>query len=96
MSCTLPTLDITNINRLDTNDLTTLFTMRYRLASDPDADGSYTAVSGTKTIIGVTVPYFDFTSVDPGTYVLHTYQTSSGNTTGTKITLVVGCDDVLV
>lgn len=93
MSCVNPTLDITAINRADTNDLTTLFTMRYRLESDPDVDGSYTAVATTKTVLGVTMPYFDITLVDAGTYVVHTYMTSSGSTTGTKVTVVVECDD---
>lgn len=94
MSCLTPTSDITNINRADTNDLTTLFTMRYRLASDADVDGSYTANTDSKIVLGVTVPYFDITTKDPETYVVHTYMTSSGSTSGTKVTVVVGCEDV--
>jgi hypothetical protein len=92
-TCLTPTLQISNIDRADGNDLTAQFTMRYRLASDPDTDPSYAAVTTTKTLLGVTFPYFDFTTVDAGTYVVHTYQTTSGSTTGTKVTVVVGCDD---
>lgn len=92
-TCLSPTLDITNISRSDTNDLTTLFTMRYRLASDPDVDGSYTAVITTQIFLGVTMPFFDIATIAPDTYVVHTYLTSDGTTTGTKVTIVVGCDD---
>jgi choline-glycine betaine transporter len=66
--------------------------MRYRLESDPDIDASYTAVT-TRTMLGITMPFFDITTVDPGTYVLHTYLTSDGTGTGNKVTIVVQCDD---
>ena len=93
-TCTTPSGIITAIDRLDTNDLTTIFTMRYRLASDPDVDGSYTPVTTTKIILGITYPFFDITAVDPATYVVHTYQTSSGTGTGTKVTIEVDCGDL--
>lgn len=80
---------VSNINRLDTNDLGTLFTMRYRLASDPDVDGSYTTVATTQTYLGVTYPFFDASAVATGVYVVHTYFTADGNTTGTKVTVNV-------
>jgi hypothetical protein len=92
-TCLSPTLDITNVNRADTNDLTTQFTMRYRLATDPDTDPSYTAVTTTKDILGVTIPYIDIATMTPGTYVVHTYLTADGTGTGTKVTIVIGCDD---
>jgi hypothetical protein len=94
LTCDTPSGLITAITRADGNDLTTSFTMRYRLASDPDVDASYTAVTTTKDMLGVTMPYFDISGVDPGTYVVHTYLTSSGSSTGTKVTIVVECGDV--
>ena len=78
---------ITNIDRADGNDLTAQFTMRYRLESDPDVDASYTAVATTQTYLGITYPYFDATAMAPGVYVIHTYYTTEGPTTGTKITV---------
>ena len=94
--CTTPGGVITAIDRADGNDLTATFTMRYRLASDPDVDGSYTAVTTTKNVLGITMPFFDISSVDPGTYVVHTYFTSDGTSTGTKVTIEVTCGDELV
>ena len=71
--------------------MTAQFTMRYKLASDPDS--AYVAVTTTKDVMGITMPYFDIASVDPGTYIVHTYFTSDGDTTGTKVTVVVECGD---
>lgn len=80
---------ITNIDRLSGNDLTSEFTMKYRLESDPDIPASYTTVTTTKTICGITFPYFDTSAMPTGIYVVHTYFTSSGDTTGTKITIEI-------
>jgi hypothetical protein len=98
--CTTPGADMTDISRADGNDLSAMFTMRYRKASDPDVDASYLPVTTTKTLFGmfhtmsgITFPFFDITTVAPDTYVVHTYQTSSGSGTGTKITVEVTCDD---
>lgn len=81
-------MQITNINRAGGNDLTTLFTMRYRLASNPDVDGSYTAVTTTQELVGVTYPFLDVTELPAGEYVVHTYFTAEGSATGTKVTVV--------
>jgi len=91
--CTTPTAQITAIDRAGGNDLTTQFTMRYKLASDPDT--SYQPVTTTKVVVGITMPYFDIASVDPGTYIVHTYFTTDGDTTGTKVTVVVECGDIM-
>ena len=91
--CTTPGANLTAVSRSDGNDMTATFSMRYRKASDPDVDASYTAVATTKNIIGMVLPWFDISNVAPDTYVVHTYQTSSGTGTGTKITVVVTCDD---
>lgn len=80
-------LQITNINRIAGNDLTAGFTMRYRLSSDPDVDGSYTTVTDTLSYLGITYPYFPAESLPPGEYVVHTYLTASGSATGTKMTV---------
>lgn len=88
--CTTPTGQISAIDRADGNDLTAQFTMRYKPASDPDS--SYQPVTTTKVILGITMPFFDITAVDPGTYVVHTYATASGASTGTKVTVVVACE----
>jgi len=92
--CT-PSGNVAIIDRADGNDLTTTFSMRYRLASDPDVDASYTSVITTKTLLGITYPYFDIASVEPGTYVVHTYATKSGTATGTRVTIEVTCNDDL-
>lgn len=91
--CTTPAAQITAIDRAGGNDLTAQFTMRYKLTSDPNT--SYTPVTTTKIIMGITMPYFDIASVDPGTYIVHTYFTTDGDTTGTKITVVVACGDAV-
>jgi hypothetical protein len=78
---------ITNIDRETGDDITAEFTMRYRLASDPDVSGSYTVVTTTQTKMGVTYPFFDAAAMPDGIYVLHTYLTADGNTTGSKITI---------
>jgi hypothetical protein len=93
IQCTSPGANLTNVSRADGNDMTATFSMRYRKASDPDVDASYTAVTTTKNIIGIVFPWFDISSVAPDTYVVHTFQTSSGPGTGTKITIEVTCDD---
>lgn len=80
---------ITQIDRLSGNDLTAEFAMRYRLQSDPDVDGSYTAVATTKDFLGLTIPYFDPSVLPNGIYVLHTYYISTGTSTGTKVTIEV-------
>lgn len=92
--CTTPTAEISAIDRMSGNDLSASFTMRYRKASDPDVDASYIAVTTTKVLVGITYPWLDITTLDPDTYVIHTYATSSGSTTGTKVTIVVDCEDV--
>lgn len=89
--CETPSAKITAINRLSGNDLTAQFTMRYKLASDPDS--SYQPVTTTKDVMGITMPYFDIASVETGIYVVHTYFTSDGATTGTKVTVEVVCED---
>ena len=91
--CTTPSGQMLNIDRLSGNDLTADFAMRYRLASDPDVDGSYTPVTTTKNFLGLTIPYFDIYNMSNGLYVVHTYDIVSGKTTGTKITLNVACTD---
>jgi hypothetical protein len=89
--CTTPSAQIISIDRAEGNDLTSQFSMRYKLASEPDS--SYAPVTTTKAIIGITMPYFDIASVAPGTYVVHTYFTTDGPSTGTKVTIKVECDD---
>lgn len=89
----LKRLELTNLSRSDANDLTTQFTMRYRLASDPDVDSSYTVVTTTRTNGGVIYYYFDTNSIDEGIYVIHTYANSLGSTTGEKMTVTVSCID---
>ena len=91
--CLTPSGQITAIDRADGNDLTAVFSMRYRLASDPDVDASYSPVTTTKDFFGITYPYFDITNMPPDTYVVHTYQTTSGPATGTKVTITVSCGD---
>lgn len=91
--CTTPSGQINAIERLGGNDLTAQFTMRYKLQSEPDS--SYQPVITTKNIMGVTMPYFDIGTVAPGTYVVHTYFTTDGPTTGTKVTVEVECNDEL-
>lgn len=89
--CDNPTAEMTAIDRADTNDLTVMFAMRYKLASDPDS--AYLPVTTTKIIMGVTYPFFDVKSVEPGIYVVHTYARTDGTSTGTKVTVEVVCDD---
>jgi len=83
---------VNNIDKSTGDDLSAQFTMRMRLASDPDVDASYTAVTTTKTVAGITIPFFDPSLMDTGDYVVHTYLTSDGPTTGTKITFSVNND----
>lgn len=93
--CTNQSGQITAIDRMDTNDLTAKFSMRYRKAGDPDVDASYQPVVTTKTTMGITYPFFDIANMPPDTYVVHTYAISSGTATGTKVTIEVICDDVI-
>lgn len=83
---------VNNITRADVNDFTTILTMRYRLESDPDVDASYTTVTDTQTLLGITYPVFDPASLPDGVYILHSYQTSDGTGTGTKVRFVVAAD----
>jgi len=83
---------ILNIDRLSGNNLGSEFTMKYRLESDPDIPASYTTVTTIKTICGITFPYFDTSAMLTGTYVVHTYFTVDGDTTGTKITVDIIAD----
>lgn len=92
-TCLNPSLEITNIDRADGNDITAQFTMRYRLESDPDIDASYTLVTTTNISMGITYYYFDISTVDPGTYVIHSYLTSAGSSSGVKGTVIVACND---
>jgi len=80
---------LSNINNASGNNLAAVFTVRYRLASDPDITGSYTTVTATETKLGITYPFFDNSTLADGVYVLHTYITADGDTTGTKITIEV-------
>lgn len=89
--CTLKSGEIVSISRADTNDLTTLFTMRYKLSTDPDS--SYAPVTTTKVIAGITMPYFDYNTLVEATYTVHTYFTADGDTTGTKVDIKVNCED---
>jgi hypothetical protein len=82
-------LNITNISRATGNNLASQFTMRWRLAADPDVAGSYTAVTTTQTKMGLTYPFFDVNAFAAGVYVVHTYVTADGDTTGTKITVEI-------
>ncbi len=95
-ACVNKSAIVTGVSLATGNDLTAQYTMRYRLASDPDVDASYTYVTTNKTVMGITYPYFDVGSVDTGTYVVHTYFTSSGSGTGTKITVEINCEDDVV
>lgn len=61
----------------------------------PDVDGSYTLVTGSKTIVGITIPFLDTEAMAAGTYVLHSYYTPDGPTTGTKITFTIS-DEIVV
>lgn len=85
---------ITEITRESGNDLRDDFTMRYRLASDPDVDGSYSPVTTVKNFLGLLIPYFDVLQMPAGTYVVHNYATASGSTTGTKVRIDVECGSV--
>lgn len=80
---------LTEIDNLAGNDLTTTVSMRYRLESDPDIDASYTPVTTTQTVLGVTYPYLELSLLPTGDYVLHTYLTADGTSTGTKVTVSV-------
>lgn len=91
--CNTPSAQITGIDRMSGNDLTVLFTMQYKLQSEPDT--SYLPVTTTKDIMGVTMPWFDIGSVNPGIYIVHTYFTSDGPATGTKVAVEVTCNDEL-
>jgi hypothetical protein len=82
-------LEYTDLDRPAGNDLTAVVGMRYRLASDPDVVGSYTTVTATKTIGSLTVPYFDYTTLAPGVYVMHTYNIAEGLASGSKTEITV-------
>lgn len=79
----------TDISKPEGNDFSAAFVMRFRLASDPDVDASYTTVTTTRTTGSITYPYFDFTSLAAGVYVIHTYYATDGPGSGTKIQIEV-------
>jgi hypothetical protein len=80
---------ITNIELLVGNDLTQLYTMRYRLLSANEEDASYTTVKETLNLLSVIMPFFDTTTKQNNDYVVHTYLTAEGTGSGTKITITV-------
>ena len=88
-------IGLLNIERASGNDLTTLFTARYRLLSDPDVDASYTLITEKRNMFGVEIPDFNPNTKPAGIYVLHIYQTSKGSDTGTKITMNLTCNNSL-
>lgn len=93
MTCINTNAIITDVSRADYNDITSVFALRYRLASDPDVTGSYTVVTTTKTFLGITYWDLDITTLDPGDYVAHGYEIAAGTGTGSKVAFTVACDD---
>lgn len=71
------------------SDLTAFISMRYRLETAPDIDASYTPVTDTQDILGVITPYLDVAALPSGVYVIHTYVTTEGTASGTKVTVNV-------
>lgn len=88
-------IKLTDIEETGLPDLNRIVSMRYRLATDPDIDANYTAVTDTETKYGITYPFFDIAALDTGTYVLHVYETAAGTATGTKQTIEVTSDVAL-
>ena len=89
--CTLPTGHIADVEAVSGGDLTSVLTVRYKLEAEPDS--SYVNVSTVKEVMGLTIPTFDPATVDPGTYVVHTFVTADGDSTGFKFLIEVGCED---
>lgn len=80
---------ILNITLATGNDLTLVYTQRYRLKADADVDANYTTVTNTINIASVIMPNFDSTSVPNETYIVHTYVTAEGTSSGSKMEIFV-------
>lgn len=73
------------------DDLSAVFTVRWKAAGDPDS--AYVVSTATETTMGITFPVFDENDVPAsGDYIVHSYDNAGGPTTGTKITVTVDKD----